>query len=155
VSILVRPAKEGDVEAMAKIRARRWGSREFWMDRIGRYLKGEYFPQQALETRAVFVADDDGEVVGLAAGHQTRRFGCDGELEWIDVAEERRRRGVAAQLLASAGSWFVEQNLRRICVNVDPQNAAARGFYAKHGAVALNEHWMVWEDATSMSGSAV
>jgi GNAT superfamily N-acetyltransferase len=155
VSIVVRLAEEGDVEAMAEIRARRLGTREFWADRIGGYLKGEYFPQQALEVRIVFVADDDGEVVGFVAGHRTRRLGCNGELQWIDVAEEQRRRGVAAKLLARIGSWFVEHHLPRICVNVDPENAPARGFYTKHGAVALNEHWMVWEDAGSMSGRAV
>jgi GNAT superfamily N-acetyltransferase len=154
--IFIRLAEERDVEAMAAIRARRWGTRDFWVERIGPYLKGKYFPQQALPARAVFVADNDGAVVvGFVAGHQTRRFGCDGELEWIDVAEEWRRTGIAAKLLAHAGSWFVQNGLGRVCVNVDPDNAPARGFYAKHGAVALNDYWMVWEDAGSMSGPAV
>jgi GNAT superfamily N-acetyltransferase len=109
----------------------------------------------ALPARVVFVADNDGAVVGFAAGHQPRRFGCNGELEWIDVAEEWRKLGIAAKLLAHLGSWFVKHHLPRVCVNVDLENAPARGFYAKHGAVALNEHWMVWEDAGSMSGPAV
>jgi GNAT superfamily N-acetyltransferase len=153
--ILVRSAEESDVEVMARIRARRWGTREFWTNRIGLYLKGEYFPQHAMPARTVFVAEGDGVVVGFAAGHQTRRFGCDGELEWIDVAEEHRRLGIAAKLLATIGSWFADQNLRRICVNVDPNNDQARKFYAKHGAVPLNEHWMIWEDAGLMSKPAV
>jgi GNAT superfamily N-acetyltransferase len=155
MSILVRQAEDRDVAAMAEIRVRRWGTHEFWMNRIGPYLKCEYFPQQALSARAVFVAETDGVVVGLAAGHQTRRFGCDGELEWMDVMEERRRHGIAAQLLARIGSWFVEQGLHRICVDVDPANTPARKFYAKHGAVPLNEHWMIWEEAGSMSKPAV
>jgi len=155
MQFLIRPADELDVVAMAEIRARRWGTRDFWMDRIGLYLKGEYFPQQALPPRAVFVADDDGTVVGFAAGHQTQRFGCDGELEWIDVAEERRRYGIAGDLLSRVGEWFVENSLRSICVNVDPDNAPARRLYAKHGAVVLNAHWMIWEDAESMSQPVV
>ena len=113
------------------------GTREFWIERIGPYLKGEYNPWQALAPRAAFVSENIGAVIGFAAGHQTRRFGCDGELEWIDVAEEHRRLGIAAKLLASIGSWFVEEGLRRICVNVDPSNSTARNFYAKHGAVPL------------------
>ena len=155
MSLRLRPAEESDVAAMAEIRARRWRTREFWMNRIGPYLKGEYFPQQGLAARTVFVAELDGNVVGLVAGHHSRRFGCDGELEWIDVAEERRHLGIAAKLLASIGSWFVEQNLRKICVNVDPSNDPARQFYAKHGAIPLNEHWMIWEDAGAMSKPAV
>ncbi|MGZ6194070.1 MAG: hypothetical protein ACXWML_02445, partial [Candidatus Binataceae bacterium] len=49
--ILVRPAEDRDVEAMATIRAHRWGTPEFWMNRIGPYLKGDYSPQQALAAR--------------------------------------------------------------------------------------------------------
>lgn len=117
---LIRRAEHSDVSSMAEIRAQRWGTREFWIERIGPYLQGEYFPQYALVNRAVFVADEDGVVAGFVAGHQTTRHGCDGELQWIDVAEDRRRLGIAAKLLATAGSWFVEQDLTRICVNVDP-----------------------------------
>jgi hypothetical protein len=63
---LIRPGEERDVVAMEEIRARLWGTRDFWIDRIGR---------------------------------------------------------------------------------------AARGFYAKHGAASLNEHWMIWEESESMSKS--
>lgn len=150
MTLLIRRAQQSDVLRMAEIRAQRWGTREFWVDRIGSYLHGTYFPQHALSSRAVFVAERDGVVAGFVAGHQTTRHGCDGELEWIDVAEESRRLGIAAKLLASAGSWFVEQNLLRICVNVDPANSVARTFYAKHGALVLNPHWLVWEDAHLM-----
>lgn len=154
MAILIRHAEESDVKTMAAIRARRWGTQDFWEDRIGRYLKGEYFPQQALSPRIVVVADNDGVVMGFAAGHQTRRFGCDGELEWIDVEEGHRRLGVAAKLLAGVGSWFVEHSLRRVCVNVDPDNTPARMFYAKCGAVPLSKQWMVWEDAQAMCRTA-
>ena len=33
----------------------------------------------------MYVTTNEDEVVGIIAGHLTRRFGCDGELEWIDV----------------------------------------------------------------------
>jgi hypothetical protein len=39
-----------------------------------------------LTERAAFVAIDDGDLVGFVAGHKTRRLGCDGELQWINVA---------------------------------------------------------------------
>jgi hypothetical protein len=31
-------------------------------------------------------------------------------------------------------------------VDVDPDNRAGRSFYARHGAVSLNAHWLVWND---------
>jgi len=42
--------------------------------------------------------------------------------------------------------WFMEQNAGRVCVNVAPANARARRFYQRHGAAALNEHWLVWDN---------
>ena len=148
--ILIRPVEERDIPALASIRARRQGTDSFWKERIARYLRGDYSPQQALPARTVFVAEEGGVVIGFAAGHKTRRLECDGELQWIDVAEEYRRHGVAAQLIAAVGNWFVEQKALRICVNVDPCNLPARQFYTKHGAVELNDQWMVWEDVQSM-----
>jgi len=50
-------------------------------------------------------------------------------------------------LIATMARWFVQQEARRVCVDVDPKNVVARRSYAKHGAMRLNEHWMVWEDA--------
>ena len=145
--IVVKPADRNHVISMARIRARRWETEAYWIDRISRYLAGEHHPQHALATRAAFVAEEGTKIVGFVAGHRTRRYGCDGELEWIDVVEEQRRRGIAGSLLETMAAWFVEQNALRICVDVVPENAVARALYARHGAVPLNKHWMVWEDA--------
>ena|SRR5436190_7745809 len=82
------------------------------------------------------------------AGHLTRRFGCDGELEWLDVVAECRRTGVAGELWRALATWFAGHQARRICVDVDPQNAPARAFYRKHGAQDLNAHWFVWPDTS-------
>jgi GNAT superfamily N-acetyltransferase len=84
--------------------------------------------------------------VGFVAGHRTRRYGCEGELQWINVVKEKRGCGVAGELLSKISAWFVEQKAFRICVDVDPKNAAARNLYAGYGARPLNEHWMVWEN---------
>jgi ribosomal protein S18 acetylase RimI-like enzyme len=106
-----------------------------------------------LTTRAAFVAIDGSDLVGFVAGHKTRRFGCDGELQWINVVKERRGLGIANQLMTKIGTWFVAQDARRICVNVDPANLTARRLYTRHGAHLLNNHWMTWEDARVMCTS--
>jgi GNAT superfamily N-acetyltransferase len=100
MSVLFRPAEDEDLDAMAAIRAREWETEAYWRRRIGSYMAVEQSPQQALAARAIFVAVDDGTVVGFVAGHRTRRYACDGELEWINVAPEHRGRGLSGQLLA-------------------------------------------------------
>ena len=80
--------------------------------------------------------------IGYAAGHLTRRFRCDGELQWIYVASPWRGDEVATKLLQLVATWFVSKGAQRICV--DPGNEKARRFYRRHGAVDLNKHWMVW-----------
>jgi GNAT superfamily N-acetyltransferase len=112
--------------------------------RMLEYLRGEHHPQQALAPRRMWLASEGETPIGYIAGHLTRRFGCDGELQWIYVVAERRRSGVASRLLGLLADWFIEQNARRICVDVGDDEA--RHFYRHHGATELNNHWMVWED---------
>ena len=151
MSVVFQAAEDRDLDAMAAIRAREWETEAYWKRRIGGYMAVELSPQHALAARAVFVAVDDGEVVGFVAGHRTRRYACDGELEWINVASEQRGHGIAGQLLAVMARWFVEQQALRVCVDVEPKNTVARRFYTRYGAEPLNPHWMVWEDIRKVS----
>jgi GNAT superfamily N-acetyltransferase len=141
--ITIRPAAQSDIPAMASIRAKQRETEAYWQRRISGYLDGELFPQQALAPRAAFVAADGEQVVGIAAGHLTRRYRCDAELQWIDTIEQRRRQGIAGALLRTMAHWFLEHNARKVCV--DPGNIA-RAFYANYGARPLNQHWIVWDD---------
>lgn len=143
--VVIRLVESGDIPAMAAIRARESQNVDFWVDRIGRYLSGEHSPQQALPIRVAFVAMEEGRLVGFVAGHHTRRFDCDGELQWINVVQERRGSGIADQLMQKMGEWFVRQQLVRVCVNVSAENVAARKLYTRSGATALNDHWMIWD----------
>jgi hypothetical protein len=54
------------------------------------------------------------------------------------------RQRVATTLVDMLAAWFLEHRAHRICVDVGDE--AARPFYLRPGAVALNPHWMVWED---------
>lgn len=141
-----RQSRSNDIPAMAEIRAQDWGSEEYWRERIRQYVALEVSPREALQARVLFVCVEGQRVVGLIAGHLTRRFGCDGELEWISVRQQYRNRGIASQLLRRLAKWFMTQNARRICVDVQPSNKVARRFYAEKGAESLRPHWMVWED---------
>ena len=131
---------------MAELRAAEWETAPYWRERIHGYMTGTRHPRQALRPRTVVVAVEADRLVGFAAGHLTRRYGCDGELEWINVARDRRGTGLAAQLLSWMAGWFGLQQAVRVCVDVDPDNAPARAFYLRHGARPLNAHWLIWED---------
>ena len=144
--ISCRLTEPSDIPGMASIRAQEWGTEEYWTDRISRYLAGELHPQKALDPRISFVALEDSVVIGFVAGHRTRRYDCEGELEWINVLPGHRGRGVAADLLRLLAGWFAEQGAFKVCVNVAPDNIAASRFYRRHGAVELNEYFLVWKD---------
>ena len=115
-------------------------------ERLTAYFDGLHNPQQALPPRVIFLAEEGGSLLGYIAGHLTRRFGCDGELEWLYAIPARRRSGVASGLMPCLAEWFNQQRAARVCVNVAGTNAAAIQFYAKHGAAPMKLGWMVWED---------
>ena len=141
-----RPAHPSDMPAMVRIRTEGGRERGASEDRMARYLAGEHHPQHALPPRIIYVALQGDSLVGYIAGHLTRRYACDGELQWIYVLPECRGSGVAPELLRRLAAWFAEQKAERICVDVDPANTIARRFYTRHGAVELNKHWLVWDD---------
>ena len=147
MSITYRNAMPADVPAMARLPEPGEAGGDP-PDRMLRYLTGESHPRQALAPRVMWVAESSGAPVGYAAGHLTKRFDCDGELQWIYVVREHRRSHVGTALVQLVANWFVEQNALRICVDVGDE--AARPFYRRLGAVALNPHWMVWNDISQL-----
>jgi ribosomal protein S18 acetylase RimI-like enzyme len=148
-----RQAEKADIPQMAHIRAKTWGTQDYWEKRISGYLSGEIHPQQALMPRVSYVAVHGDSVVGFIAGHLTRRYACEGELEWIDVNPEHRRTGVASDLIRLLATWFTEHRASKICVNVAPENKVATKFYMRHGADRLNEHWLQWNDIGRIVGN--
>jgi len=143
--ITYRRAEIADIPALSGLREQHesGGSSD---ERMGLYLAGEHHPQHALPLRVMFYATDDRGPLGYIAGHLTRRFDCEGELQWIYVVPGHRGTGVAAQLLRQLALWFIERSARRICVDVEPANGLARRFYRKHGARDLASHWQIWND---------
>lgn len=142
--IKYRQATDKDFIELAKIRATGSGSMEYWADRIENYSQGLINPQQALPPRIIYLAVCNDQVVGFIAGHLTRRFNCEGELQWIDTIAEFRNRGIASHLIKLLAAWFIRNKAYKICV--DPGNQIARSLYSKNGATDLNDHWMFWND---------
>ena len=114
--------------------------------RMAAYLRGFHHPQHALAPRVAFIGLHAGRVVGYIAGHLSERFGCDGELQYLYVASDWRRRGVATALVEHLARWFAIEGAYNICVNVDADSEGAAPFYTRHGAQPLEPHWLVWPD---------
>jgi ribosomal protein S18 acetylase RimI-like enzyme len=149
--LIYRKAEPSDIPGMVRLRSLKRGNEDYWSYRITRYFDGEYNPQQALRPRIGFVAVEGDSLVGFIAGHLTSRYSCDGEVQWIHVAPESRRGGVASELLRLLAKWFVEQKALKVCVDVDPSNTAGLRFYTRHGAVELVPHWMYWNDIRTVA----
>ena len=147
--VTVREATIGDVPAIETCRAgdEVAGPAD---PRIARYLAGEHHPQQALAPRVLFVATADGpdgeRVLGYTAGHLTRRFDLEGELQYLYVGLEHRRQGIAAALFRALRDWFVEHDAREVCANVSTDNDTARAFCLAHGANEMGPYWVSWAD---------
>ncbi len=121
--------------------------------RTALYLAGTHHPQKALAPRVLYLATCEDTVVGYIAGHLTRRYDCDGELQYLWVDEELRRHGIASELLQRLAQWFVAQDASEVCVDVGTD--AARAFYSARGATELNRHFLVWRDIEdSLLGAA-
>ena len=151
-AVLVRQATSDDVRAMATLRVS--DSEVGPADpRMAAYLAGAHHPQQARGPRVAFLAEVGGAAVGYIAGHLTRRFGCDAEVQYLYVAAPFRRIGVAAALLRRLASWFVEHGAVFVCVDVNSDSAGAEPFYSSLGATWLRPHWMAWHDIRSVSNS--
>ncbi|NCI52039.1 GNAT family N-acetyltransferase [Sediminibacterium roseum] len=142
--ILYTEATEREVAAIAKLRAVNSGNEEHWKERITGYHNGLIHPQKAKPERTILIASHQSEVIGWIAGHLTERFNCDGELQWLDVRSDYRRKGIASTLWNELSEWFIKNNSYKICV--DPGNEEARKFYANNGAANLDDHWMYWPD---------
>jgi len=145
-NLLYRPAELSDIPEMARLRSLKRGTKDYWAYRISAYFERELNPQLALPPRAGFVAMEGETMAGFIVGHLSRRYSCDGEVQWIYVDPNRRGGGIATELIRLQAKWFIEQKAFKICVDVDPSNVAAHRLYKRLGAVDLNPHYLVWND---------
>ena len=80
------------------------------------------------------VALEGDEPAGLALA---RVVADEGEVLALGVVEERRRRGIAAMLLAAMAARCTDLGAGRLFLEVAADNAAARVLYGAHGFAAV------------------
>lgn len=116
--------------------------------RMAAYFDGQHHPREALSARVGYVAIEGGTVIGYVAGHLTRRYGCEGEVQYLYVSPAHRRSGVGRELIVLLARWFVRNGGRHVCVDVNEDSSGARPFYLSLGAKELRPHWMHWQDVS-------
>lgn len=148
--IQFREASSADVAAMALCHR----SDAFFESpdvRMAAYFAGQHHPQNALAPRAGYVALADKVVVGYIAGHRTTRHGCEGEVQYLFVSPEFRRRGIATKLIRLLAEWFHSQNAGNVCVALAGDSPPeAKPFYESVGATPLKKHWYAWPDIATL-----
>jgi ribosomal protein S18 acetylase RimI-like enzyme len=91
---------------------------------------------------ALLVADEaDGNLLGFVLASLVRRAGPfveseRGEIGWLFVREEGRRRGVGQGLAGAALRWLRERGVRRVEVQVERANVVGRAFWDAQGFAA-------------------
>ncbi|MCU0860879.1 MAG: GNAT family N-acetyltransferase [Methanomassiliicoccales archaeon] len=92
----------------------------------------------ASEEHLLLVAKEGKEVLGYLLAHiesrqpvfRERTFG---EISDLAVREDHWREGVGERMLKGSMKWFKSKGVERIEVRASPSNAAAIGFWRKHG----------------------
>lgn len=86
------------------------------------------------QTELCFVADDGGEVVGFALGAESFEIIEDtGHLEWIAVAPEHRREGLAVRLIDTFVEALRARGRKQVVADVSSANQVARVLFARAG----------------------
>jgi GNAT superfamily N-acetyltransferase len=98
-------------------------------------------------TTSVFVADNDGDVIGFAAANmlQEPRYDVDAELSAAYVRPEFQRGGVGRRLVAAVADAQREHGARGLIVWVIAGNKGARAFYEQLGAALQVEQPFEWD----------
>jgi GNAT superfamily N-acetyltransferase len=88
------------------------------------------------QSGAIFVAREDGELLGMVSLLFTISTAEGGQACWLEdlvVRAPRRGQGIGALLLGHAVGFARAQGFARITLLTDRLNAGARRFYARHG----------------------
>jgi ribosomal protein S18 acetylase RimI-like enzyme len=141
---MIRPATLTDAPAIAMVHVSSWRSTYQGLlpgDFLASLSEANYSERWkrviADGTSKVYVAEDEGGVVGFASGGRERagETGYEGELYAIYVLDEAQRRGFGRDLVRATVGGLRELGLGDMIIWVLRDNQPARGFYERLGGV--------------------
>jgi GNAT superfamily N-acetyltransferase len=135
-----------DVPELARLCSPNREDESYWRARIEGYMSLEFNPHQATPERLIYVALHKEIIIGFIAGHLTKRTDYPGQIQWIMTAEQCRRTGVGSELLWILTGWFIDNNIKSVRVDIDPEKESAQEFYRYHHVSSINKYWLYWDD---------
>jgi ribosomal-protein-alanine N-acetyltransferase len=138
--VIVRPAREADVDAIARSEADNLGADAWSAGLVAEGVAGR------LPTVHYLVAEAEGRVVGHAVASLA---GDVAELQRIAVAAGVRRRGVAGALLDAVVALAADGGADRLLLEVREDNDAALRFYATQGFTELDRRPRYYRDGAT------
>jgi ribosomal protein S18 acetylase RimI-like enzyme len=154
-SIVIRPARAGDAEAIARVRVDSWRATYHGMIPQGYLDAMKLEESRALWEKvltagstavSVFVAEHGEEIVGFASGNMLAelKHGFDAELSAVYVRREFQRAGIGRRLLTEI-AIALSPRARGLIVWVIAGNKGARAFYERLGAELVVEQAFQWD----------
>ena len=138
--MIVRPATEADVDAIALSEAENLGPDAWSHALVEEGVAGR------LPTVHYLVAEEDGRVVGHAVASVVADVA---ELQRVAVAADVRRRGIARALLDAVLALAAEARADRLLLEVREDNHAAQAFYAAAGFSELARRTRYYRDGAT------
>lgn len=141
---VVRPAEIGDAAAIAAVHVETWRTAyrgllpDDFLASLDQAGYGERWKRALADgSGRIFVAEDEGRIVGFASGGRERagEDGFSGELYAIYVFEEAQGRGHGRRLVQAVVQALREMGLPDMIVWVLRDNQPARHFYEQLGGV--------------------
>jgi GNAT superfamily N-acetyltransferase len=133
--MVVRAYEEADHAAIEKLAPRLQIGVAPWIDAQAALEAVRGWVEASLATNTVFVADENGAVVGFVSVKERTHWSGAREayVGELVVAEEAEGKGVGRALMAAAEQWARDRGLARMSLETGAANAGARAFYAALG----------------------
>lgn len=138
--IVVRPYRPVDRDRVILLAPRLTEGTAPWRDAKGTLRAVEVAVRSAIDSfrvpgHAVFVAEADGEVVGIVTVSERSSFAGqrDGYVGWLAVGAGMERRGIGSTLMAVAENWAIDRGLPCLTLETGAGNHAARSLYRALG----------------------
>jgi GNAT superfamily N-acetyltransferase len=128
--MIVRPAHEGDVSALARLMG------ELGYPTSDAQMTARFAVIAARDDIATFVAELDGAVVGMisvSVSPSLYRADMAGAITALVVLPEARGHGTAPALMAAGEQWLREHGCEKVSVQPSSSRTGAHRFYEKLG----------------------
>jgi GNAT superfamily N-acetyltransferase len=133
---MIRPASESDIPAMLHLLHQLFTLEADFVFSGERQQRGLELLLAADNTARIMVAEDHGEVVGMATAQlviSTAEGGPSLLVEDLVVGPTRQNRGIGTALLTALAAWGADRGAGRMQLLADRTNSPALDFYRQKG----------------------